>query len=298
MLSRFLFIALVALLLACAQETSQDQGASTPVSPLQPTAAPLATSTVQPAATPEPAVTSAPLPTPTPLAVTGRTPAPAPTVDIADFALACAEVNSQDESALGWTFEGWVEEAQAIDPPPALTDWWGAYVGQFALQLTSDGPNEHSQEAADDERRALVSMDPGTRDYLVDTGCVTAAEVQVAIAVDEAWGRLLGGYGQGRDVSVEEFADACKDIKLTAPTMQGLAALPLHMAHWWVRLTPPPELVVYHLAIAMFYEDWVEGSGDDPADSMSSETQAYLNTAMQAMDADVLEILLARGCAG
>ena len=29
-----------------------------------------------------------------------------------------------DESAPGWTFEGWVADAQAVEPPPVLDKFW------------------------------------------------------------------------------------------------------------------------------------------------------------------------------
>lgn len=220
------------------------------------------------------------------------------TADVADFALACADIGNRDESAPDWTFEGWVSEAQAIEAPPALTGWWSAYVDQFALQVVHDGPSEYSQDAADMTMDELAFMDFEIREYLMDTGCVTGIEVLLADATIAAWNRLLDGYGQGEDVDVEEFARACNDIKLTAPTMDKLSAIPLHMAYWWAELTPPSEIVDYYVAVARFYEEWIESGGDDPVSAVSIETQMAAMNAALALDGDVLDVLVARRCAG
>ena len=218
--------------------------------------------------------------------------------DVADFALACTDIRNRDESAPDWTFEGWVAEAQAIEAPPALADWWSAYVDQFALQLVHDGPSEYSQDAADMTMNELAFMEFETREYLVDTGCVTGIEVWQADATLAAWNRLLEGYGQSEDVSVDDFARACNDIKLTAPTMDKLSALPQHLAYWWAELTPPSELEDYYAAVARFYEEWIESGGDDPLSAVSLETQMALTDTALALDGDVLDVLLARRCAG
>ena len=192
------------------------------------------------------AATSTPNPSPTSTPAPISTPTPQPTLsfirvttEFAEFAEACVDINNRDESAPEWTFEGWVAEAQAIKVPPVLAEWWSSYVDQFALQLTHDGPSKYSQEAADTSMDELALMDFRLREYLVDAGCITGAEVWQADAVWVAWGRLLDGFGQGQNVSVEEFADACSDIKLTVPTLDKLIAIPQHMAFWWAKLNPP-----------------------------------------------------------
>ena len=140
---------------------------------------------------------------------------------------------------------------------------------QFALQLVHDGPNKYSQEAADTAMDELYLMDFRLREYLVDVDCLTGAEVWRADAVWAAWSRLLDGFGQGDNVSVEEFADACNDIKLTVPTLDELIAVPYHMSYWWEQLNPPPELVSYYVAVADFYEEWIETGGGDPQTDVS-----------------------------
>ena len=169
---------------------------------------------------------------------------------------------------------------------------------QFALQVVHDGPSEYSQEAADTTMSELAFMEFEIREYLMDAGCVTDIDVLLADAAIAAWNRLLEGYGQGEDVGVEEFAQACNDIKLTAPTMDKVSALPLHMAYWWAELTPPSELADYYAAVARFYEEWIESGGDDPLSAVSLETQMALTDTALALDGDVLDVLLARRCAG
>ena len=235
------------------------------------------------------------------------TPAPAPqstpsfvavTADIEEFAETCADIRNRDESAPQWTFEAWVAEAQAVEVPPVLTEWWSAYVDQFALQLTHDGPCEYSQGASDTTLDQLALMDFRLREYLVDGGCITGVEVWQAEAVWAGWGRLLDGFGQGQNVSVEEFAEACADIKATVPTLDNLIAIPQHLAYWWEQLNPPPELRRYHAAVADFYREWIETGGGDPQTDVSFETQMALIEVAQDLDEDVLETLLARRCAG
>ena len=220
------------------------------------------------------------------------------TAELADFAAACADIRNRDESAPDWTFEGWVAEAQAVEVPLELADWWSAYVDQFALQLVYDGPSQHSQKAADTAMDELVFMDFRIREYLVDAGCITGTEVWQADTAFAAWGRLVDGFGQGDDVTIEEFAEACRDIKLTAPTLDRLIAIPEHMAYWWDKLNPPSELSDYYAAVAVFYDEWIETGGGDPQTDVSFETQMALIETAQALDQNVLETLLARRCAG
>ena len=262
-----------------------------------PTSSPAPTSTPQPTPTPRPKISPPPTVRPVPTLV------PPPSSkgvasEITEFAEACVDIRNRDESAPEWTFEGWVSEAQAVKVPPVLTEWWSSYVDQFTLQLTHDGPSKYSQEAADTTMDELALMDFRLRKYLVDAGCITGAEVWQADAVWAAWGRLLDGFGQGQNVSVEEFADACSDIKLTAPTLDKLIAIPQHMAFWWDKLNPPPELRDYYEAVADFYQEWIETGGGDPQTDVSFETQMAAIEAAQALDGDVLEVLLARRCAG
>ena len=271
-----------------------------------PTLSPLPTlkppSTLSPLPTFEPLPTVEPLPTFPPITLPRLTPTPAPPLvavaaGVADFALACADITNRDESAPDWTFEGWVTDAQTVKAPSTLADWWSAYVDQFALQVVHDGPSEYSQDAADMYMTELAYMDFEIREYLMDTGCVTGTDVWLADATLAAWDRLQSGYGQGEDVSVDEFARACNDIKLIAPTMDKLSALPLHMAYWWAELTPPPEIADYYAAVAAFYEEWIKSGEDDPVSAVSLETQMAATNAALALDGDVLDILLARQCA-
>ena len=46
-----------------------------------------------------------------------------------------------------------------------------------------------------------------------------------------------------------QFAEACAEIRVAAPTMGGLDAMPAHLAGWWGRLVSPPGLGEYHSAI-------------------------------------------------
>ena len=170
---------------------------------------------------------------------------------------------------------------------------------QFALQVVHDGPSEYSQEASDVAMDELYLMDFRLREYLVDADCTTSIDVWRADATHAARTRLLDGFGQGENVSIEEFADACSDIKLTTPTLDETIAIPYHMAYWWGQLTPPPELASYYVAVADFYGEWIEtGGGIDPQTDVSFGTQMAVLDSVQSLEEDMRETLLIRRCAG
>ena len=180
-----------------------------------------------------------------------------------EFAETCGDLRNRDESAPDWSFDGWVAEAQAVEAPPEVAEWWTAYVNQFALQ-TEDGPNELTQEAHDAALWAIVLMDLDTQDTLMDAGCLDGYDVSLAYEVGYAWGRYEAGYGQRPDTTIEEFAQACADMKVTMPTLDTLEAMTLHLLYWWAQLSPPPELADYYDAVFEYYRAWAATESNDP----------------------------------
>ena len=251
--------------------------------------------TIDPPPPPTIALPTFPPPTFPPLA-TIAPPALKVSDEVLEFAAVCADIRNQDESAPDWTFRGWVAEAQAVETPPELTLWWEAFVDQFALQ-TESGPNQETQAAADAEAWLITQMTQPVQDALLDAGCLSGYDVLLAYKVIEALTRYEAGYGQGPDTTVDEFAQACADMKAAAPTMDVPEALPEHFWYWWKSLTPPPELADYHAAVLEFYRQWVL-TGDGLVDDIPTEYQLALIDAAEAMDEDVLEILLRERCAG
>ena len=215
---------------------------------------------------------------------------------VREFAEVCGDLRSRDESAPDWTFRGWVAEAQAVEAPPELAEWWTAYVNQFALQ-TEDGPNELTQEASDEQRWFITQMSKAVQDTLMDAGCLDGYDVSLAYEVGYAWGRYEAGYGQGDNTSVEEFAQACADMMVTVPTLDTLDAMALHLLYWWAQLSPPPELADYYDAVFEYYRAWAATESNDPEEVPFEVEMAVVDTA-EAMDEDVLETLLRTRCAG
>lgn len=186
-------------------------------------------------------------------------------------------------------------QAQALEAPPAVTDWWGAYTDQFALQIPTDGPNAQTQQASDRATEALAAMSPELQEVLIGTGCLDETDVWLAYETLWAWDRLQGGLGQTAGTTLDEFVRACVDIQTTVPTLDTLDALLQHLAYWWDRLVPPSAVAEYHSAAADFYEAWME-TGD--AEEVDLSISLALASSVSLLDADVFELLEQSGCMG
>ena len=257
-----------------------------------PTISPLPTLPLLP--TPIPALR--PLPTPVPAPTSVFIPPPATTsprtvvtsVEIAEFARSCQQIRDSDEP----DFDRWVADAQDLKAPSGLTDYWDAYVNQFALQDEA-GPNAASQEANVRAMEAVVAMLPGIRDSLLDAGCLHETDVWVSRETVAARDRLEGGYAQGGTVTVEQFAEACSDIKFTAPLVDAPGAVPEHFAYWWARLVPPPGMEEYYAAVMDFYREWLAVGDLEQVDIL---VERAVTEAAMAFDGDTMDTLLRTRC--
>ena len=170
----------------------------------------------------------------------------------------------------------------------------------YALQLvdaTEPGPNALTQEASNNYQHEVASMPLNVRETLLGTGCLTEVDVLLAREFVAAWSRLHRGYAQSGTVTVEQYAQACADIKLTVPTMNHLEAIPEHFLHWWRKLVPPPGMGKFHSAVMDIYREWVTLKSGDPND-LSLTAQMALHEATQSLDRNHFEILLREKCAG
>ena len=224
--------------------------------------------------------------------------------DVADFAKACGELMNAEIGSEPGDFTTWAITLLDVEAPPVMADFWDARQSQhlYQLELQGDeiievGPNAETQRAYDDEQWLIYNMEPEIRDTLVNGGCLTDIDVRLAESAVAAYNRLLDGRGQGEGVSVTEFALACADIKVTAPTFDTLEALPVHMAYWWEKLNPPLKLLGYHEAIGAFYDAWIESGVTDPED-VDVLVLLELSEAVKAMDPDDVETLAVLGCSG
>ena len=221
---------------------------------------------------------------------------PTPAVSVAasevmEFAQACGVVKDSPEQDL----VVWLEEAEAVAAAPALEEYWAAYLDQFRLQVSAGGPNSYAQMAYTREQLEIVRMSPDLRSALVQNRCLLPEDVDVAYVLMDAGIRLSQGIGQGEDVDVEEFAQACADIQVTSPVLDTPEAIPRHLSLWWDRLSPPPDLADYHAAVADFYAEWIVVG--EPL-LVSYEAQTAVVEAAMEMETEVQGALLAVGCGG
>ena len=246
-----------------------------------------------------------PLPTPIALPIF---PTPAlqmvPEGRLVEFSADCGSLMDAEIGPSPVDFAVWALALDDLEPPPALADFWTARVSQYIFQvevldddtMVEVGPNPDTQGANEREMDLVAAMSPGVRDILLDGGCLTEIDVLLGREFLAARARLEGRYGQSGAVTVEEFAEACRDMKATSPTFNSINAIPAHLLHWWERLVPPPGLEGYHRAVPDFYREWVR-VGDDP-----EEVDVYLQLApveeAQKLDGDTLETLLRTRCAG
>ena len=275
-----------------------------PMPPAIPTPAIIILPTPTPVAITIPTVappTPVPLPTLRPFTVTTATP-PVPASwkvsgEVRQFARVCGELGvAGDAVVTGGEFDEWVDLLLEVQAPPELAEWWTAYVNQFALQ-TEVGPNAATQEAADDEYWYITQMTEPVQDVLMEAGCITGYDVALAYETGYAWARYEAGYGQGPDTTIEEFAQACADMKVTIPAMDAVSEAPWHLYYWWTQLNPPQEIQGYYDAVLDFYQEWaLAGTGD--INDVSHETAMAVQAAAQALDGDDLELLLRERCAG
>lgn len=107
--------------------------------------------------------------------------------------------------------------------------------------------------------------------------------------------RLGAGYAQSGTVTVQQFAEACSDIKITAPFMDSEDAIAAHFVHWWARLIPPPSMEKYHAAIMDFYLEW-QRVGD--FEQVDVRLEMAMMEAFKGLDGDVVETLLRERCSG
>ena len=219
------------------------------------------------------------------------------TPEVQEFAAACATaMDAGDDVVSERDFDEWTLELAEVEAPPGLADFWFAKSAKFRAQ-DENGLNEHTQAAYDDEQWFITQMNQEVQDALLDAGCLSGVDVALAYRTAEAWARYEAGYGQRAGTSIEEFAQACADMKATVPAFDALDTMPRHLLYWWAQLTPPPELADYYDAVLEFYRTWEATESSDLADVPFEVEMAVVNTA-EALDGDVLETLLRMRCAG
>ena len=204
-----------------------------------------------------------------------------PEGQLVGFSADCGSLMDAEIGPSPVDFAVWALALDDLEPPPALADFWTARVSQYIFQvevldddtIVEVGPNPDTQGANEREMDLVAAMSPGVRDILLDGGCLTEIDVLLGREFLAARARLEGCYGQSGTVTVEEFAEACRDMKATSPTFNSINAIPAHLLYWWERLVPPPGLEGYHRAVPDFYREWVRVGGDP------EEADVYLQLA-------------------
>ena len=160
--------------------------------------------------------------------------------EIRDFLVECAEAN---RSTADWG--EWLEEIEAVQAPRRFANFWQATQDMYAFQ-DADGPNADSQAAYVRRMEAIRGMGIGEAHIMLDSGCLTVKEMEVAEDTLAAMERLDGGLGQEQGTTLGEYAQACADVRQTMPVFNEYSSYADHFAIWWGKLTPPDGMEGYH----------------------------------------------------
>ena len=233
------------------------------------------------------------------------TQAPVPTlavqwVDLAEvreYARACGDLRNATQETAD-EFIQWVADAQALNPPVILQELHDAWIDQFAGQIVDGqllGPNEETQEAYWREVSLVTFMSPAVRQVLVDEWCLLETEIALYNRVAAALKRMAVP-GAEVTLTLEQYAERCADMQLTAPLMGGTDMLFNHLVNTWSALVPPPGLEGYHQAVLELYLEWqtVENFDLVSLDSQLALREQALAASLKHRD--FLEVMLRKGC--
>lgn len=152
----------------------------------------------------------------------------------------------------------WVESLRALEPPPELQEFNDARVGKYAGQLRAEGPNIYTQAAFDAEIQIVADMPAELRQVLVDEGCLRESAVAYGRVRLEAKARMAARGDAQHATTVEEYAQWCADVQLTAPRMSSFETSVTHSIDGLLAMTPPPGVEGYHDASLRLLLEWRE----------------------------------------
>ena len=184
-------------------------------------------------------------------------------------------------------FEQWGKDLESVEPPPELSSFHISLTAQYSAQVESKGPSSEAQAAYESWRDAIALLEDDVILILLDAGCVTDLDLHIIVAQNEARARMEARQLLARPLTVQEYADHCKDIERTAPVLDNLDGFFTHLILEWRKVSPPAELERYHEYIQDTYRYWRENGmeGATPGsvllaanemDGFSPETHATL----------------------
>ena len=210
---------------------------------------------------------------------------------VREYAETCRSLISVEMAAgAAWErqFEQWVKVLEAVEPPPELSSFHINLTNQYSAQIEAGGPSSEAQAAYERWQDDITLLEEDVILILLDTGCLTELDLAVVVAQNEARVRMEARQLLARPLTVQEYAEHCKDIERTVPIMDDLDGLLTHLILEWRKLLPPPELERFHGYIQEVYLYWKEhGEVEGPTrgaaillvnevESFSPETRAIL----------------------
>ena len=258
-----LFIFFVAVLSTSCEQPSQ-----------APTPPPTAVS-VSPTSTPDP--TPVPQETPvsqaTPVASATVTPAATPEsfMSVQEYAASCGDLNRnfdvdkyqqlvEARSSRDWSwFADWVDTLSALRPPPELADYHDGRTTKLSSQIVQRGLSKFSQDAYMREIEAIDSMPLDLRNFLLQEGCLTTADIQFGQTMLEGQRRMASRGPAPSPPTVRDYAERCTDVLMTTPLFNNRDQRGFHLLFGMDELVPPPELEQFHNHLFKTLQDWVFG---------------------------------------
>ena len=217
------------------------------------------------------------------------------TAKVREYAETCMSIMSV-EAASGAKWERqlaqWVEDLNAVEPPPELHLFHLNLTTQYSALLEAGGPNSETQAAYVHWLEIVTMLDEQVMEILLDTDCVTELDLAVAVTQFEARARMDARHFLARPLTIQEYADHCNDIERTVPVMDNLDGLLTHFILEWRKLLPPPELEQYHEYVQEVYLYWKENGMDGP----TSGSVLLAANEVKGFSPETYAILVNSGC--
>ena len=258
--------------------------------------------TAQPAETPavtrvQKATQTPPMLSPTLTAEpTDRTPTTHST--FASFAVACGKLVAKERR--NWlrtdrvAFAEWEDKVNAEIPPPELASFWEArkeYFAWFPREYVDYTPPAMTR-AQEFSMRQAAAISPDAREALFEGGCLDRREWET----DEKRAAARERLNAMRETpleSIEDFAQACKDIVATAPKPTNLnhrVETLQYIVTAWEGMVPSSDFENLYVALVHSYGSALadELPGLEPLEPLDFETEE--------LDAEFLASIQQAGC--
>ena len=193
------------------------------------------------------------------------------------------------------TFRERAEALASLVPPPELQDFHEAQ-SQYYLSQVEAGDTTVDTQAAWDRQLVIVGdMPTALRQMLVDEYCLLELQVRFVDNTLAARERVTRRGPATADMSIEEYAERCADIKRTAPVAGSLDDFLTYVSDEWRKLVPPQILEDYHSAIQAVYAEMLKSGG--VVDEASPAFQ-YAAAEGKKLGVVILDKLMRAGCIG